>query len=71
MTDVILILILALIIGLAASYIIRAKKRGQHCIGCPHAGQCGAHHHGQSGQCTGSCSGCCSQSEPKEDSEIK
>ena len=41
MTDVILILVLALIAGLAAGYIFRAKKRGQKCIGCPYSGQCG------------------------------
>ena len=41
MTDVILILILALIVGLAAGYIYREKKKGRACIGCPHAGTCG------------------------------
>ena len=33
---------LALLIVLAAcAYIIRAKRRGQKCIGCPYASSCG------------------------------
>ena len=41
MTDFLLILILAVILGGAAFYIVRAKKRGQKCVGCPHSGSCG------------------------------
>ncbi len=41
MTDLIILLILALILGGAGLYIRRAKKRGQKCIGCPHAKSCG------------------------------
>ena len=38
--------IIALIVGLAAGYVIKAKKSGKKCIGCPQSG----------------CSGCsCSQ----------
>jgi len=33
-------LALLMIISLAASYIIREKKRGVKCIGCPYAGSC-------------------------------
>lgn len=40
MVNVILVIILAGIIGGAALYIYRAKKRGQACIGCPHAKTC-------------------------------
>jgi len=40
MENVILIAVLALIIGLAAAYIVRAKKRGVKCIGCPLSGKC-------------------------------
>ena len=51
MENVILIVILLAIVGLAAGYVIRAKKRGQKCIGCPDSGcKC-------SGKC-GSCGGC-------------
>lgn len=40
-SDLIAILIIALIIGLAILYIIKAKKSGQKCIGCPHGKTCG------------------------------
>ena len=30
-----------LIVGLAAAYIIRAKRKGQKCIGYPYASACG------------------------------
>lgn len=42
--------VLALLLGLALGYIIKAKKKGQKCIGCPNGG-C-------SSQCTDTC-GCC------------
>ncbi|MBQ2985441.1 MAG: FeoB-associated Cys-rich membrane protein [Clostridia bacterium] len=44
MTNFIIILIIAAIIGLAGGYVYRAKKRGEKCIGCPaaKAGACGA-----------------------------
>jgi hypothetical protein len=40
--DWIVIAVLALIIGGAAAYIIKAKKSGQKCIGCPYSGECAA-----------------------------
>ncbi len=40
MTNAILILVLLAIVGGAGYYIRRAKKRGQACIGCPHAKTC-------------------------------
>ncbi len=39
-TDVILVAILLLIAGGSAWYLYRAKKRGEHCVGCPHAKLC-------------------------------
>ena len=42
LTDAIVIVIIALIIGLATLYIIKAKKSGQKCIGCPHSKTCGS-----------------------------
>ena len=42
-TDIIVLVIVALIIGGASLYIIRAKKRGQKCIGCPYAKSCASH----------------------------
>jgi len=40
MDNIILIFILLTLIGGSALYIYRAKRRGQTCIGCPHAKQC-------------------------------
>lgn len=37
--DIIIILIIAVILGAAIAYIVRAKKKGTKCIGCP-AGDC-------------------------------
>ena len=42
MTNLIVILILCLIVGASAFYIIKAKKQGQKCIGCPYARECAA-----------------------------
>ena len=40
MENAIIIAVLALILGAAAIYLIRARKRGQACVGCPHSGSC-------------------------------
>lgn len=48
MTNLIAVIILVLIVALASGYIIRAKKRGVKCVGCPDASKC----------CGGSCDGC-------------
>ncbi len=40
MINYILIGILAVIVGGAVFFLLRAKQKGQTCIGCPHAGQC-------------------------------
>ena len=56
MTDIIVIAILTVLVGLAVGYIYKSKKSGKTCIGCPHAGQCGSASH--SGGCSGSCSSC-------------
>lgn len=37
--DIIIILIIAIILGAAIAYIVRAKKKGTKCIGCT-AGDC-------------------------------
>lgn len=41
MANVIVILVLLLIVGAVAVYVIKAKKKGQKCIGCPYANKCG------------------------------
>lgn len=62
LADYIAIAVLVLIIGGATAYIIKAKKSGKKCIGCPDGGSCGGSC--KSGEGCGSCS-CCQQSEQK------
>ena len=45
--DFIIIGVIAVIVGLTLAYIIKAKKSGKKCIGCP-----------DSGSCSGSCHSC-------------
>ncbi len=42
-----IVIALALVIGGAVWYLVRAKKRGETCIGCPYAKECGGNcpHH--------------------------
>lgn len=40
MSNVIAVIILILVIGAAVAYIVRAKKKGAKCIGCPASGNC-------------------------------
>lgn len=40
MADLLVIGIILLIVGVAATYIRREKKRGVKCIGCPSSGKC-------------------------------
>ena len=47
MANVIVILVVLLILGLAARYIVRAKKRGETCVGCPYAKECAAKRSGR------------------------
>ena len=49
MQTLIAIVLLALILGGAALYVIRAKKNGRKCVGCPYGGKCGS--------CNGNCKG--------------
>ena len=53
MTDILIIALVALILGLAGYYIYGQKKKGSPCIGCPYSGSCG-----------GSCGGCGKNSSP-------
>ena len=53
MVDVIIIAILVILIGAAVFYIVKEKKKGTKCIGCPAAGQCSQRKNGSSG-----CSSC-------------
>ena len=46
--DIIAIVAILLTVGAAVFYIVRAKRRGEKCVGCPYAKQCG-------GKCGGGC----------------
>ena len=50
MENIIAIAIIALVLGVAIGYIVRSKRRGDVCVGCPYAKQCG-------GKCGGGCGG--------------
>ena len=41
------IVAILLIVGGAVAYLVRAKRKGQTCVGCPYAGAC------QKGKCQG------------------
>ena len=58
--DYIAIAVIVLIVGAAVFYIVRAKKRGEKCVGCPYAKQCG-----------GNCNGGCGHTEAKKDNDRK
>ena len=51
MENLIIIAIVAVILGFAIGYVVKAKKNGKKCIGCPSTG-CSCN-----GECKG-CSGC-------------
>ncbi len=50
MGDLITILVILAVLGLAGAYVWRSKKKGAACIGCPDSSTC-------SGKCQG-CKGC-------------
>ncbi|MBQ7778988.1 MAG: FeoB-associated Cys-rich membrane protein [Clostridia bacterium] len=60
MPDVIVILIILAIVTGIVWYLVRAKKRGETCVGCPYAKQCG-------GKCGGSCSSVRPNTDDKKD----
>ena len=43
MEHVIAIAVIFAILGGAIAYLIRAKKKGQRCVGCPHSKTCSGH----------------------------
>lgn len=49
--DYLVICIMVIVIGLAALYVIRAKKKGRKCIGCPSGASCP--HGGNCAACSG------------------
>lgn len=55
MENFIIIAVLVLILGVALSYVIKAKKSGKKCIGCPDSATCGSK---SDGGCSGNCCNC-------------
>ena len=45
MLNVIVVMILVAIVGGIVWYLLRAKRRGKKCVGCPYANQCNNHCH--------------------------
>ncbi len=41
MEDFIVIAVVVLILGCAIAYIVKEKKKGVKCVGCPYAESCG------------------------------
>ena len=66
----IVIAVILVIIGLAAGYVIKAKKSGKKCIGCPD-GCCTSSQKktNPSSACSGSCTCCCGCSQEPTDNE--
>lgn len=56
--DYIALAAIVLIVGAAVFYIVRAKRRGEKCVGCPYAKECG-----------GKCNGGCGHTATNEDSD--
>ncbi|MBR6525015.1 MAG: FeoB-associated Cys-rich membrane protein [Clostridia bacterium] len=42
MANAVVIAILALVLFPVVRYLYKAKKRGEHCVGCPYARECSA-----------------------------
>ena len=40
MTDIIVVLVVAVVVALASFYIYRSKKSGNKCVGCPVSKNC-------------------------------
>lgn len=53
MTDMIAIITIVLVVGGAVAYIVKAKRSGRKCIGCPHGNACTTQ---GKGCCDASCS---------------
>ncbi len=39
--DLLVLLLIAAILGGAGWYLLRSRKKGKKCVGCPHSGSCG------------------------------
>lgn len=51
-TDILIVAVLLVIVGIAAGYIIKEKRNGAKCIGCPSSKNCAHKCAGCNGQCS-------------------
>lgn len=58
MGNIITVGIIVAILGSAITYIVKAKKSGVHCIGCPSGSTCGGHCSTESKESTTTTCGC-------------
>lgn len=63
MANLICVIAVLAVIGAAIAYIVKEKKKGTRCIGCPAAGTCSSHNHGEASGCGGNTCGCHSDTE--------
>ena len=66
LADFIVIGIIALVVGAAVAYIVKAKKSGKKCIGCPDGCSCSSKK--GDGSCGAACS-CCIQAQSEVDKD--
>lgn len=67
----IVLAVILVIVGLAAGYVIKAKKNGKKCIGCPDGCCSSRKKAANSSPCFGSCACCCGCSQESFDEEKK
>ena len=63
MDNFIIVAVIAVIVGAALAYVIKAKKSGAKCIGCPDSKTCASKN--ASSCCLGNCN-CCSSCSSQE-----
>ena len=63
--DIIAAIAIVLIVGAAVAYIIKAKKSGQKCVGCPYSKSCS----GGCGSCAPKEENCTCHSENADDKQ--
>ncbi len=56
MENILLMVVLLFLIGGAIAYVVKAKKKGVKCIGCPAGASCRKKDNSESG-CRGTCAG--------------
>ena len=49
MTNFVVVVVILLIVGAAIAYIVKEKKKGNQCIGCPAAAECAKRKNAASG----------------------